>query len=210
MSAIMTENNFTDLHGREVHAFSMEMANVGFHRMADLLVSMLRSESWRSFKDGLGSYNFLPGEFDYFLSQRGIHRADVMKLPDVDVKAEVEKYMDERRTGEDGYRRSLLQVRADNPQVPGRPIEPFGYTQAEAKALVNHSASLAGTKHREALGDKVRRFTNTGGETTKNAARFLPLAERLRRSAARLSDADLDDLIEALKQDRKRRRQDHQ
>ena len=114
--------------------------------------------------------------------------------------------MDERRTGEGDYRRPLLQVRAENPQVPGRPIEPFGYTQSEAKALVEHSASLAGTKHREALGDKVRRFSNTGGETSKNPARFLPAAERLRRSAVRLSDGDLADLIESLKQEQRRRR----
>ena len=40
----------------------------------------------------------------YFLSERGIRRDDVMKIPDVDIKAEIEAAMDERRTGEDGYR----------------------------------------------------------------------------------------------------------
>jgi hypothetical protein len=197
---------FHDLHGREVHAFSMEMANVGFHRMAELLLSMLRSEAWRSFRDGLGPYAFLPGEFDYFLSQRGIRRGDVMKLPDVDVKAEIETAMDERRTGEAGYRRPLLRARTENPEVPGRPIEAFGYTQSEAKALFNDSGvQYAGTLHREALGNSVRRFTNTGGKTTRPAATTLPLVERLRRSAMRLDDSDLDLLIDALKQERRRR-----
>jgi hypothetical protein len=196
---------FHDLHGREVHAFSMEMANVGFHRMAELLLSMLRSEAWRSFGDGLGSYNFLPGEFDYFLSQRGIRRGDVMKLPDVEVKAELEAAMDERRTGEDGYRRPALRVRAENPEVPGRPIEPFGYTQAEAKALADDSAVLHGTRHQEPLGVSVRWFTNSGGQTTRPPARTLPMVERLRRSAMRLDNADLDLLMDALEQERRRR-----
>ena len=34
-TATRAENGFLDLHGREVHAFSMEMANVGFQRMAE-------------------------------------------------------------------------------------------------------------------------------------------------------------------------------
>ncbi len=205
MSAGDLENGFLDLHGREVHAFSTEMANVGFNRMADLLLSMLRSGAWRSFKDGLGAYAFMPGEFDYFLSQRGIRREDVMKLPDVGAKAQLEAAMDERRTGEEDYRRPVLRARADNPQRPGQPIEPFGYTQAEAKALADDSAVLHGTKHQEPLGSSVRRFTNTGGQTTRPPARTLPLVERLRRSAVRLDDADLDLLIDALEQERRRR-----
>jgi hypothetical protein len=205
VSAGDLESGFLDLHGREVHAFSTEMANVGFNRMADLLLSMLRSEAWRSFKDGLGAYAFLPGEFDYFLSQRGIRREDVMKLPDVALKAQIEAAMDERRTGEEGYRRSVIRARAENPQRPGQPIEPFGYTTAEAKALADDSAVLHGTKHQEPLGSSVRRFTNTGGQTTRPPARTLPLAERLRRSAVRLDDADLDLLMDALEQERRRR-----
>jgi hypothetical protein len=199
------ENGFLDLHGREVHAFSMEMANVGFQRMADLLVSMLRSQAWRSFKDGLGPYAFLPGEFDYFLSQRGIRREDVMKIPDVDVKAEIETAMDERRTGEDDYRRPVLQARDENPQRPGQPIEPFGYTQKEAKALVDAGADNIGVNQREPLGKQIRRFRNTGGATTKQPSHTLPLAERLRRSAMRLSDDDLADLVDSLKQELRRR-----
>ena len=197
---------FHDLHGREVHAFSMEMANVGFHRMAELLLSMLRSEAWRSFRDGLGSYDFLPGEFDYFLSQRGIRRSDVMKLPDVEVKAALETAMDERRTGEDAYRRPILQARTENPEVPGRPIEPFGSTESEAKALTNATGVRhVGSLHREALGAAVRRYTNSGGKTTKAPSKSLPLVERLRRSAVRMNDAHLDLLIDALEQERRRR-----
>lgn len=199
-------NAFLDLHGREVHAFSMEMANVGFQRMAELLLSMLRSSTWRSFKDGLGSYTFLPGEFDYFLSQRGIRREDVMKIPDVDVKAEIEAAMDERRTGEDSYRRPVIRARNENPQRPGQPIEPFGITQAEAKHLFNITAT-AGRGDRPALGVRVRRWSNTGGATTKLPSEVAPLAavERVRRQAMRLSDEDLADLVQSLKQEQRRR-----
>jgi hypothetical protein len=198
------ENGFLDLHGHEVHAFSMEMANVGFQRMADLLLSMLRSEAWRSFKDGLGSYNFLAGEFDYFLTQRGIRRDDVIKIPDLEAKAAFEAAMDERRTGEDGYRRPVLRARDENPQRPGQPIEPFGYTEKEAKSLLNGTQRAALAK--PPLGDRVRRYTNTGGATTKTDRDVLPLGERLRRSAMRLTDDDLADLIDSLKQEQRRRK----
>ena len=136
-----TENGFLDLHGKQVHSFSLEMANANFQHMADLIMAMLESEVWRSFQDGIGSYSFLPGEYDYFLSQRGIRREDVMKIPDLDVKARLEAAMDERRTAEDGYRRRILQARAENPQIPGRPIEPFGHTIEEAKSLANGNAA---------------------------------------------------------------------
>jgi hypothetical protein len=59
VNAADLENEFLDLHGREVHALSMEIANIGFNRMADPLVSMLGSEACRSFQDGVGSYAFL-------------------------------------------------------------------------------------------------------------------------------------------------------
>jgi hypothetical protein len=203
-SATGAENGFLDLHGREVHAFGMEMANVGFQRMADLLTAMLKSGSWRSFKDGLGSYSFLPGEFDYFLIQRGIRREDVMKLPDIDVKAVLEEHMDERRTGEEDYRRPVLQARAQNPQIPGRPIEPFGYTESEAKSLVNGTRARRAGGHREPLGASVRRFRNTG--TARAPNKSLPDVERLRRSAIRLDDDDLAGLIDSLKQEQRRRR----
>lgn len=200
------ESGFLDLHGREVHSFSMQMANVGFQRMADLIAAMLKSESWRSFKDGLGSYSFLPGEFDYFLTQRGIRREDVMKIPDVTVKAAIEAAMDERRTAEQGYRRPVLQARAENPQVPGRPIEPFGLTKSEAKSLVNGRAVADRPEQRPALGRSVRRWGLTEGQTKKAPSETLPLVERLRRSAIRLGDDDLADLIDSLKQEQRRRR----
>lgn len=203
MSVSQLENRFLDLHGREVHAFSMEMANVGFHRMAELLLSMLKSGAWRSFKDGNGQYSFLEGEFDYFLSQRGIQREDVMKLPDRTVQVELDTAMDERRTGEEGYRRPVLQARAENPSVPGRPIEPFGLTEKEAKSLVDDTGRAA-PGHRPALGERTRRYGKEGH--TKRPSETLPLVERLRRSALRLDDADLADLIDSLKQEQRRRR----
>jgi len=199
------QHDFLDLHGQQVHAFSLEIANVGFSRMAELLLSMLRSGAWRSYKDGQGQYNFLPGEFDYFLSQRGVQRGEVMDLPDIDAKAELEEAMDERCTGKEGIRRPILQVRAENPQVPGRPIEPYGYTPSEAKALFNSGTSGA-RRGRMVLGTRVRRYTNTGGATTKTARDELPRVERLRRSAFHLDDGDLADLIDALKQEQRRRK----
>jgi len=207
MTVPQLENQFLDLHGREVHAFSVQMANVGFSRMADLLKSMLASQAWRSYRDGLGKYAFLQGEFDYFLSQQGIRRDDVMKIPDVELKAQIEAAMDERRTGEEDYRRPVLQARAENPQRPGQPIEPFGYKESEAKTLVNTTAvGGRSTKARPALGRSVRRWGLTDGETKKAPSETLPLAERLRRSAMRLGDDDLGDLIDALKQEQRRRR----
>jgi hypothetical protein len=48
-----------------VHAFATEVANVGYSRLKELLLAMLQSGAWRNFKDGVGSYVFLPGEFDH-------------------------------------------------------------------------------------------------------------------------------------------------
>jgi hypothetical protein len=200
-----TINGFVDVNGRQVHAFASKMANLGYAELADQLLAMLRSDVWHSFKDGLGAYQFLPGEFDYFLTQQGVRRDDVMAgVRDLDAKAELEAAMDERRTGEDGYRRPVLQARAENPQRPGRAIEPFGYTKAEAKVLVSDRAVARGPV--EALGSTVRRWSNSGGATTKAPSDTLPLVERLRRSAMRLDDADLADLIDSLKQEQRRRR----
>ncbi len=156
MNVTRLEDKFLDLHGREVHAFGLEMANIGFDRMADLLKAMLASEAWRSFKDGLGPYSFLPGEFDYFLSSRGIRRDDVMKIPDVTVKAEIEAAMDERRTGEQDYRRPVLQARTENTERAGQPIESFGRTEKEEKSLVKGTRRTA-RGYRAALGEDVRR-----------------------------------------------------
>jgi hypothetical protein len=206
MTTTTTNGDFTDLNGRQVHAFATEVENVGYSRLKELLLAMLQSGAWRSFRDGVGAYAFLPGEFDYFLSQWGVAREDVMNgVRDLDAKALLEQHMDERRTGEEGYRRPILQARAEIQQRPGRPIAPFGITEAEAKALVDGSRAQRAV-HREALGHTVRRFTNSGGTTAKPPSRALPLVERLRRSAARLGDDDLADLIDSLKQEQRRRR----
>lgn len=207
MSAPQPEQSLLDLNGRQVHAFASEMANVGYAKLADLLVAMLKSGAWQRFQDGLGRYEFLEGEFDYFLTQQGVRREDVMNgVRDIDTKARLEAHMDERKTGEDGYRRRILEVRAANPTRPSRPIEPFGLTEAEAKALANGSAS-ATRGGRPALGTAVRRWTLTGGQTTRKPSALLPQVERLQRSAVRLSDEDLETLIEGLKQEQHRRRQ---
>ncbi|HZD70367.1 MAG TPA: hypothetical protein VFA45_16150 [Actinomycetes bacterium] len=200
------EQSLLDLNGRQVHAFASEMANVGYAKMADLLGAMLESGAWRSFQDGLGHYEFLDGEFDYFLTQQGVRREDVINgVRDIEAKARLEAHMDERKTGEGGYRRRITEVRATVPQRPGRPIEPFGVTKAEAKALLNGRAGSA-RPTRPALGTTVRRWTLTGGKTTRKPSDLLPQVERLRRSAVRLSDEDLEALLEGLKQEQRRRR----
>jgi hypothetical protein len=202
-STVTTE--FTDLNARKVHAFASQMANLGFERMTEELVTMLDSGAWLEFKDGLGTYSFLPGEFDYFLTQQGIGRELVMKgVQDLDAKARLEHHMDERRTNETDYRRRIIEVREANPRRPGRPIEPFGYTVSEAKILFADSQRSATAK--PPLGDRVRRYVNTGGQTTKTPRDKLPRVVRLSRSALRLSDEDLESLIVALGEEQRRRR----
>src|SRR6266516_2914087 len=94
------------VNGKRVNYFASEMAILGNRQMADLLVIMYRSEAWRGFQDDYGLYEFLSGEFDYFLTQQGVSRDDVMGgVRDISIKAMFEDGMDERRTGEEGYRR---------------------------------------------------------------------------------------------------------
>jgi hypothetical protein len=47
---------------------------------------MFKSGSWRTFKDGLGTYEFLSGEFDYFLTQQGVHQEGYRKLTRVGLR----------------------------------------------------------------------------------------------------------------------------
>jgi hypothetical protein len=201
------EPDFLDTHGRAVHRFALDMANLGTTRLADALTAMLESGSWREFKDGLGAYRFLPGEFDYFLSQQGVDRDQVMLgVRDVALKANLEAAMDERRTGTDEYRRRLEEVRKANPKRPGRPIVPYGYSEREAKVLVEEGR-LPQTGHRPPLGPAARRFIVTGGKTSVAAAKQAPLVERLGRSAKRLSDEELEQLIATLRGELRQRRQ---
>lgn len=199
--------SFADPRGRQVHQFASQMANLGFARMTEVLIAMLDSGVWMEFEDGLGTYRFLPGEYDYFLTQQGVAREHVMKgVRDLDAKARIEAAMDERKTGEEGYRRPIKEARKQNPERPGRPIEPFGVTEAEAKDLVRGARGQP-AGHREALGEAVRRFTNTGGRTSIRPSReSVPRWMQLRNSAERLSDADLAELVDALEAEQRRRR----
>lgn len=174
--------------------------------MTDLLVSMLKSGAWRDFHDGLGAYRFLPGEFDYFLTQQGVTRDELMHgVRDIDTKALLEEAMDERRTGEDGYRRRVAEVRTAIPERPGRPILPFGYRKSEGKVLIREGAGVTSSQ-RAPLGEAVRRYRNSGGQTSRKPSETVPQVERVRRAAMRLDDADLAALLEAVKEEIKRRR----
>jgi hypothetical protein len=194
--SVTDEQDFLDRHARRVHQFTLDMGNLGLAKMADLLVAMLESGDWRKFTDGLGTYQFLPGEFDYFLTQCGVDRDQILHgVRDVETKAKLEAAMDERRTGEAGYRRRLADVRREVPNRPGRPIEPFGYTAREAQVLLEDSSART---TRPALGHSVRRWVNSGGHTTRSEAERLPRYERLIRSAVRLPDEELSKVIQAL------------
>lgn len=59
-----------------------------------------------------------------------------------------------------------------------------------------------------ALGSRVPRWTNTGGATSVTAAEQLTPLQRAVRAASRLDDdEDLESLLEAIKDERRRRRQ---
>lgn len=117
--------DFLDLNGREVAAFASQVTNLGFAHFTDLLIAMFKSGSWRTFQDGLGTYEFLPGEFDYFLTPQGVSRDDVINgVRDIATKAQLEAAIDERRTGEQGYRRHITEVRRTNPQRQTWPADP--------------------------------------------------------------------------------------
>lgn len=207
MSDEHAEADFLDPPGRAVHRFALDMANLGTARLGRELVAMLESGAWRTFKDGLGEYQFLPGEFDYFLSQQGVDRDQVLQgVRDVAIKAKLEAAMDERRTGSGDFRRPLEEVRKANPQRPGRPILPYGYTHREANVLVKEGA-LGESSSRPALGSRVRRFTLTGGVSSSPVAEQAPAKERLLRAATRLDDEELEQLIESLRSEMRRRRQ---
>jgi hypothetical protein len=181
------------------------MGNLGLARVAELLVAMFDSGAWRDFSDGNGRYQFLPGEFDYFLTQQGVTREQVLHgVRDIEVKARLEETMDERRTGEDGYRRRLSDVRQAVPARPGRPIEPFGYTMAEA-AYVRETDGVEIHGRREALGRAPRQWRASGGASTKRPSERLSRIERVVRDIDRLSDKELGEVERAIMAARKSR-----
>lgn len=192
-------SGFTDRNADQVHAFALQTGNLGLARVAELMLSMFESGVWRDFSDGTGRYRFLPGELDYFLTQQGVTRDQVMHgVRDVEIKARLEEAMDERRTGELEYRRELNEARQQLPDRPGRPIEPFGLRRSEVKLV-------EGGTPRPPLGRAPRQFRRTGGATTKRPNEQLDRIERLRRSIVRLNDADLTTLAEAIDEEKQRR-----
>lgn len=208
MGAMKKEESFLDPNGRKVHSFAMEISNLGFTRMGELLAAMLESGAWKKFKTGLGPHEFLEGEFDYFLSQQGVDREQVMQgVRNVEIKAKLEASMDERRTGEARYRRAIEEARKAIPQQPGRPIVPFGLTEAEARVLANGSGKAPA--HRPALGGAVRQYTLNGGKRVQRPSDVATPVERLQKAASKLSDDELNALIGALQTERKERKGQH-
>lgn len=191
-----------DENGEMVHRFSLTMNNLGLAKAGHELVTMLRSGRWRKFSYGGATYEFLPGEFDYFLSQQGVSRDEVMAVRDVEVKARLETAMDERRTGEDGYRRTFTDVRSEVPERPGNPILPFGYTEKERGLLDGFKQR---SNHRAALGQAVRRYSLTGGETTKNPYKQKPRWEQLLSSVLRLPNREFNKIATAITEEQQRR-----
>ena len=103
--------------------------SVGLAHFTDLLIARFKSDARHKFQDRLGTFEFLPGEFDYFLTQQGVSSQDVTSgVRDIETKTQLEAAMDERRTGEQGYRCHITELRSTNPQRPGRPIQPLGHT----------------------------------------------------------------------------------
>ena len=194
-------SDFTDGNANRVHAFALEMGNLGLARVTDLLVAMFESGAWTEFRDGTGNYRFLPGEFDYFLTQQGVTRDFVMHgVRDVAVKAKLEEAMDERRTGEADYRRSVLEARQQIPERPGRPIEPFGYQVSEAKNLDG-----AHPRTRPPLGRAPRQFRLTGGASTLRPNERLSPLQRIANAIVRLPDDDLQNLSATIAREQTRR-----
>jgi hypothetical protein len=195
-------SEFTDVNASQVHAFALQMSNLGLSRVTDLLLSMFKSGAWREFTDGTGQHRFLPGEFDYFLTQQGVTRDHVMHgVRDVKIKAELEEAMDERRTGEAGYRRSLVEVRAAVPERPGSPIEPFGYTRSESRFVSDGTRAAP----RAPLGRAPRTYRLSGGTTTKRPNEELGRSDRLRRTVLRLDDEQLAEMATLIAEEQKRR-----
>lgn len=195
-------SEFTDPNADQVHTFALQMSNLGLSRVTDLLLAMFQSGAWSDFTDGTGLHHFLPGEFDYFLTQQGVTRDHVMHgVRDVKVKAELEEAMDERRTGEAGYRRRLAAVRAEVPARPGQPIEPFGYSKTEGKEL----AGTGGPSTRPPLGRAPRSYRLSGGTTTRRPNEELGRVDRLCRTLLRLNDEELAVVLAALTEEQGRR-----
>lgn len=199
-----SERSLMDRNGRLVHAFSVEMSNLGFDRMTEHVVAMLKADAWREWKDGLGTVRLLPGEFDYFLSMCSVDRDTIMHgIRDVAVKARLQGAMDERRSGEDGYRRRYPEVRA----AVGRRRRaiPFGYTESEGRTLAEDLGEDLPARRRQALGDAARRFAATG--STQRSAPQRSRVEQIEASVQRLDDAELEELAQWLNDYRKERKQ---
>jgi hypothetical protein len=198
-------SEFADSRAKQVHSFALQMGNLGLARVTDLVVAMLESGVWKEFRDGTGVYRFLPGEFDYFLTQQGITRDQLIHgIRDVAVKARLEEAMDERRTGEEGYRRRLADVRKEVPDRPGQPIEPFGYTRAERAFVTTPTTGSA--SYREPLGRAAREYRRSGGTTTRRPNEERGRYERLRGAVLRLADDELASLVDAISEEQDRRR----
>ena len=109
----------TDLkrNGARVLDFSRSVPNLGrLGELTEATVGMLQSKDWRDYSDAIGTYHWLPGEFDYFLALQTVDARDIARLYlTPDQRAELAGAMDRTRTGEARYRRTLDEVCTANP-----------------------------------------------------------------------------------------------
>ena len=195
MSAPQPEQSLLDLNGRQVRAFASKMPRSAMPSWPTYWSQCSNRERGEPSRTALGATSSWRASSTDFLTQQGVRRDDVMNgVRDIETKARLEAHMDERKTGEDGYRRRIVEVRAANPARPSRPIEPFGYTKTEAKALTNGRAGS--TRPERPAWNESSPLNPTGGETTRKPSDLLSRTERLRRFAVRLRDEDLESLIE--------------
>lgn len=106
-----------DTHGARVGQFARSVPNLGMlGQLTRAVVDIFRSNVWRDYRDGGGTYHFQPGEFDYFLASHSVNARDVARLYlTPEERAELASAMDRQRAGEARYRRSIAEVSEANP-----------------------------------------------------------------------------------------------
>lgn len=175
-------------HGEHVHRYARAVPNMG--RIGDLTratLELLRSEDWRQYSDATGAYQFLPGEFDYFLALQTVEARDVARFYlSVEDRAELATAMDRSRTAEAGYRRTREDVERDHPHAAKSLQEywtRFGWDVARhpvgARALVRVKTGLTPEEH--ARRERQKRLRRLRDDWRERVARVVEAADGLTR-----------------------------